>query len=292
MSIKSKVKKLTSECWNIGFIENNLDSVMAGDPIKVRWLCHDYKDRWFADPFILDVNEREIVVLAEEYYKPISRGRISRLSIDKSTMKLNSLDVILELDTHLSFPIIERTRSGVYIYPESGESNQLAIFKYDDNQRKCEKAGVLIHEALADSVMLKLDSGTYLFTTPISNPNGNRLRIFSKDKNTNQFNNFEEVEFKENIARMAGDFFFYNDKLYRPAQECNYQYGHAISIQNVRKEDGLWHFEEVRRIYSEHPFLNIGSHTFNIYKGVIVTDALGFDRMWIRKILKILGIIH
>ena len=40
-----------------------------------------------------------------------------------------------------------------------------------------------------------------------------------------------------------------------------------------------------------HPKLNVGMHTFNMYKGVIVTDALGFDNMWIRNILRALRLI-
>lgn len=44
MSIKQIVRKRTSERWNIGFIENDLNSILCGDEIKVSWLIHDYKD--------------------------------------------------------------------------------------------------------------------------------------------------------------------------------------------------------------------------------------------------------
>ena len=91
--------------------------------------------------------------------------------------------------------------------------------------------------------------------------------------------------------------------MYRPAQECNIQYGHAVSLQKVtcggksvldmqELDCGTLKFKEVRRMFSNHPKLNVGMHTFNMYKGVIVTDALGFDNMWIRNSLSKFGIIH
>ena len=62
--------------------------------------------------------------------------------------------------------------------------------------------------------------------------------------------------------------------------------GHAVSLQQVTRENGKLSFNEVRRLYSVHPSLNVGMHTFNMYKGVFVTDALGFHNMWIRKFLR------
>ena len=88
---------------------------------------------------------------------------------------------------------------------------------------------------------------------------------------------------------MSGAFFYYNNKLIRPTQECNLQYGHAVTLQETNIKN--FSFKELRRIYSTHPTLNVGSHTFNSYKNIIVTDTLGFDRMWIRKILKRFNLI-
>ena len=97
--------------------------------------------------------------------------------------------------------------------------------------------------------------------------------------------------FDENIARMAGDFIEYDGRLYRPTQECNVQYGHAVTLQEVKLVGDHMYFDEIRRMYSTHPKLNVGMHTFNMYKGVIVTDALGFNNMWIRRILKVFNFI-
>ncbi len=90
---------ILSQKYNIGFINGDIHSVMNGESIKVNWLLHSYKDRWFADPFILDISENDIFVLVEEWYDPIQRGRISKLTIDKRTFILKDIKVLLENET-------------------------------------------------------------------------------------------------------------------------------------------------------------------------------------------------
>ena len=103
--------------YNIGFVEENVDDVINGKPITVNWLKHSYKDRWFADPFILDVTDDEFVVLVEEWYDPIQRGRISKLIVDRNTYELKSLKVMIDEGFHMSFPAITRKPDGIYIQP-------------------------------------------------------------------------------------------------------------------------------------------------------------------------------
>jgi len=292
MSIKSFLKNLSSERWNIGFIDNSLQGIFDGESITVKWIKHSYNDRWFADPFILSADESHIIVLCEEFYKSKGLGRISRLCVDRKTMELQSLDVILELDTHLSFPNIQREDGKIYIYPENGKSGKLSRYIYDDDSKKCILESVLVNDALADSSILKYKEKVYLFATPSSNGNGNVLRIYEKDEDNYTFSKYIEYPFEERIARMAGAFFTIGGRVYRPTQECNVQYGHAVTLQEVTLQDGQWYFKEVRRLYSVHPKLNVGMHTFNVYNDLVVTDALGFDNAWIRKVLKFFKIIN
>lgn len=291
MNIKEFIKQYSAETWDIGFIQNSLDEILQGNEIEVRWMKHKLKDSWFADPFIMDIDDKEIHVLAEEFYKPINRGRIARLIIDRNTLELKHKDVVLEQPTHLSFPAIIRQDGKIYIYPENGESKELNLYQYIPESNECIKVETILSEAVADAVITEIDDKKYLFCTKQPNPNGNVLNVYQKDS-SGLFQPREEHTFEEHVARMAGDFFTYNGKLYRPTQECNIQYGHAVTLQEVTEENGKFHFQEVRRMYSVHPRLTVGMHTFNMYKGLIVTDALGFQNMWIRKILKLFGIIR
>ena len=148
----------------------------------------------------------------------------------------------------------------------------------------------MLDEAVADAVIATIYDKEILFCTKQPCPNGNALFMYCKDKSDN-FVEKEKYVFDENVARMAGDVFVHNGVLYRPTQECNVQYGHAVTLQKVMQQDGKLLFKEIRRMGPVHPKLNVGMHTFNMYKGVIVTDALGFDNMWIRNILRALRLI-
>jgi len=264
--------------YNIGFIDGDLQSVLDGEPIKINWLKHHYKDRWFADPFILEVTNNEIVVLVEEWYDPIQRGRISKLIIDKKTYDLKSLKVMLDDGTHMSFPAIERQGNDVYIHPENCVSGKLENFKYDEENDRFVKVGVLCDEPLTDSCTTDLFGRRYLFSTKLPDANGKDLGIYVWDALSGKYLFQTVYHFKDNISRMAGNFFVYKDKIYRPGQVCIKSYGDAVSLQEVNHKNGKWIFKELRRIYSPHPYLNLGFHTFNTYKDLIVVDAVGYRK--------------
>lgn len=290
MNIKTIIKSISKEFWNIGFIQNDLESILNGDVLQIKWLEHSCKKCWFADPFILNVTDDEIRLLVEEFCEPIQRGRISRLVINRKTYRLKKKDVVLENSTHLSFPAIIRKDGNIYIYPENGESGELNLYQYVPQTNKCIKVKSILSEPVADAIIGHVEGKEYLFCTKQPNPNGNILSVYQKNA-AEVFVHFADYPFEECVARMAGDFFEFEGKLYRPTQECNVQYGHAVTLQEVTHESGKFAFREVRRMYSAHPTLTVGMHTFNMYKGVIVTDALGFKNMWIRKILKGVGVL-
>lgn len=292
MSIKNVIKSLSDERWNIGFLKNDIQGVLSGEPIEVDWVKHHCRNSWFADPFIFDVTDSQIVVLVEEWYKPIKRGRISKLTIDRETMTLVDKKVILQLETHLSFPAIKRNGHDIYIYPENSESGSLSLYQYDDQRQTCTKINIICDESVADAISTDRFGGRKLFATKQPSPNGNTLYIYNWDAQQQKYVESDKIVFEENIARMAGDFFEYEGITYRPTQECNVQYGHAVTIQQVNFNNDKFGFTEIRRMHSVHPQLNVGMHTFNMYKGVIVTDALGFDRPWIRTFLSHVGLLH
>lgn len=306
MNLREAIKRFSDERWNVGFLENSLESVMQGEAIKVNWVRHKCRSSWFADPFILDVTDDEIVLLVEEFYKPIHRGRISKLRIDRHENKLTSIDVVLQLPTHLSFPVLIRRNSdfgrkldalwgdaeGAYVYlmPENGASGMLSVYKYWPDENRIARQDSVLDAAVEDAIPMTIDSETYLFCTPRSNPNGNVLEVY-KWNERGIFVPFAHYKFDENVARMAGMFYRYDGRLIRPTQECNVQYGHAVTLQEVGRSDSGFSFTELRRMYSANPKLDVGSHTFNMYKDVIVTDALGFDNMWLRRLLHRLHVL-
>jgi hypothetical protein len=127
-----------------------------------------------------------------------------------------------------------------------------------------------------------------MFSTKLPDANGKELGIYKWDDELKKYIIQEYYHFNDNISRMAGNFFKYKGKIYRPAQVCIKSYGDAVSIQEVNYKDGSWDFKEIRRIYSPHPDLDLGFHTFNIFRNTIVVDAIGYRRAYLCHILRTL----
>lgn len=273
-------KYATCNKWNIGFINDSVDAVLDPNcPVTIHWMKHKEKKSWFADPFILDVDDAHIYVLVEEFYYPIERGRISKLTINRSTYLLEKVDVILELPTHLSFPAIIRKDKKTYIYPENSDSGKLALYEFDAISNKCVLSKILCERPLTDAIVTDLLGENQIISTELPSPNKNILSIYQNGKKIKEF------AFSENVARNAGDWFMCNGKIYRPAQDCTKTYGGAVILQEISKKGNReLTFKNVRRLVSDNAIYNQGFHTFNHYQGLIVVDAKGFRYPLLNKI--------
>lgn len=276
MKIKDLYKKLTRGSWAIGFVVNGLEGVFSDSPQYI-WVYDPHKnERWFADPFILDVMDDYIILLAEEMRYAVHKGRIAKLTINRHTMAIEKMDIILEEDTHLSFPNLLRDGENIYVYPENYEGGGLNLYKLVDDATRLEKVKELCHEPLTDAVMTDIFVEPQIFSTKMPNPNGNELFIYTLDQSLSVTTS-ESVWFEDNHARMAGQFFEYKGKIYRPAQDCNETYGGAVIIESVEKKGNQYEFQSVKRLTSQHPHLRVGMHTLNEYKGCVVIDVRGYE---------------
>ena len=202
MNLVSKLYRyLTRDCWEIGFVEGGLDAIMSNDTVIINWVKHNNKSGWFADPFILDVTDSEIIVLVEEYCYRTDKGHIAELVIDKQTYLLKEKSVILELETHLSFPAIYKKGNQVFIYPESWFSGALSIYEYQGRGQRLKFIKTICDEPMADGIITNHTGNKMLFSTK----ENNKLRVY--DYNGNKFTYLKDIEFEEATARNAGDFF-------------------------------------------------------------------------------------
>ena len=280
MNLKRLYQKTQESIWKIGFIYNSIDEILEGKPLQFRYVPV-LDDRWWADPFILDVTDQEIILLVEEYQYKRKRGTIAKLVLDKETLQVKSDKEILVLDTHLSFPAILR-KNDIYVYPENSKGNGLRIYRFDQEKNKLVDGEIVSNDPLTDAIYTELLGGPMIISTKEPNPNENVLSIYvpqDKDKGVvgNKYQLKEEFVFDEKIARNAGDWFENNGKIYRPAQECNVEYGHSTYIQEVfRDKNGKLLFKNIRKLCSNDKEYQRGLHTFNMYKGLTVIDIKGY----------------
>ena len=272
--IKRAYMKFTVQEWNVGFISEDLDDIIGGAPLKMRICRHNYRDRWFADPFILDVNDKYIYLLVEELYNKWGKGRITKLTIERNSNRIVLVEPILQLNSHLSFPAILRTGDSIFIYPENAKGYGLALYSYDHRLNDVEFVKVISSKPLADAVITEILGEKEIFATEIPTHNGNTLNQYSIGDS--ELSLKRQHIFSSNIARNAGDWFSLNGTTYRPAQDCNNCYGEAVILQRVTKNNGKLEFSDVRRIKSTSWKYSTGCHTFNHYKGITVVDVHGY----------------
>ena len=285
------IKRLLSLClrqrWEIGFVVGGIDAVMSGKPFDVNWINHNYQDRWFADPWILEVTDKQIILLAEEFRYSKCVGRVARLTISRRDYRLVDMTIVLEKDTHLSFPAILRKEGHIYVYPENGYSGVFTIYEYLDGKL------VPVHEygkmPLADAVMTDMFGKTKLYATHLPLPNGKELYVYEYNEKEQVFERSNVLSFNKEVARMAGDFFKYHGTIYRPAQDCITRYGNAIIIQEMNTMGEV--VTDVKRIVSPHYKYKEGCHTLNSYNGITVIDVNGYVHpllaksvLWLREL--------
>lgn len=282
--MKKIYKQLVRQKWQIGFILGGYGAVLNDAKLNIIWVKSPYKDRWFADPFILDVTSNEIILLVEEFPYSTMKGLISKLTISRQTYEIVERKTILELDTHLSFPNIYRLGDKIYIYPENCRSGKLDIYEYNKNNDSLSFVQTICNDVVWDSCITEYFGKPLLFT---ARKNDYFLDIYSWDNEKGLFTNPNSIEFNSKTARMAGQLFQYGGEIYYPSQNCTSSYGQAVDIRKIKYDslNNRFDFEFVKEITSTHATLREGLHTLNEYKGIVVVDVIGYEHPVIGKFL-------
>jgi hypothetical protein len=270
------INAIYSQNWNIGFTNDTPEEVIHKKKIsKIIWLKHPYKDRWFADPFVVKEDDKEIVVFVEELVIASPKGYLTELHVDRISYKLLSRYVLLELDTHLSFPAFYYIGNELYVYPENGASGHLDLYKYDVFSHSLVYVKEIVSEALVDAIMVQKD-GCYLMFATRSESAQHGVYLFESNQIDGPYCLKEESCFDEGVSRSrsAGKCFDINGVLYRPVQDCAIRYGGGV---NIMKVDLTHNVEDLYMSISPNSWrYNLGMHTLNFGESVCVVDGYGY----------------
>lgn len=283
---------LRSDMWNLGFVTDDVADVIKSNHLNIQWMKHDYKDRWFADPYLLEVTDTKIVVLVEEFCYKIRKGRIAKLVVSRPDYVLQDMKIILEQPTHLSFPVIYEKGGQVYVMPENSKGGGINIYRYNAESERLDLVHEVGHLPLTDATIVKFHSGEeYVFSTKLPNPNGNELEIYPFDGESMKMDekSLARIRFSSNIARNAGNAFYVGKQMYRPAQDCNQCYGNGLNIQQVDRVGDTIELTTVAEFHSDNPNYGLGYHTFNMKNGLIVIDGHRYRFPRMVKLLHILS---
>lgn len=281
MILKYIKEKLLHYSWDLAFGQYSDDIIKNGlSSSNIKVIKNPYKNKWFADPFILEETESSLVLLVEEFDYKINRGRIAKLTINKRLQIIENCKIILDFPTHLSFPALYRIEGDIWVHPENSQSGASYIYKYDSEHESFVERKLVINKPLADAIIIKSGECYLMYGTEDPNPNNDELHIYQADTFTGPYVEVAIEKLYSNFARMAGGIIQYNGKNIRPAQDCNGAYGRAVLFVNENKVIGK---------IIPHSIKYAGVHTFNTNGKTYIIDLKRYDfpyLYWLKEKIK------
>lgn len=242
---------------------------------NVKWVDTSTFDSegWFADPFILSIEDNYIYILAEEYVYREKKGRLVKMTIDRKKNMAIAVNPILSISTHLSFPLIFKENNVTYVLPENCQSGALTIYEYDPIQSQLINPTIIINKPLLDSQIVKIENDYFIFA--VENIEGwweetRTLRIYRSKQLLGPYEEIQTIRNKKNEERGAGSI----DHMIRPAQCCEGRYGRETILYKLFFDGSLFSEQEIGRILpnEQHKYGAV-LHTFNTMDSLIVIDG-------------------
>jgi folate-dependent phosphoribosylglycinamide formyltransferase PurN len=238
------------------------------------------RDRFWADPFIVEKNNKYFIFLEELLYKE-NKGKISVMEIDEKG-EYTAPTTILEKDYHLSYPFIFEDNDKMFMIPETAGNKTIELYECKDFPLKWELSKILFENISAvDSTILKHNNKYWLFCNVKENEGASSLdELFLYYSDTLESNNWTSHSSNPIIsdvrqARPAGRIFEENGKLYRPSQNCGKDYGYGMKINEIIELTETTYIE--KNVQSINPNWDkdlLCTHTLNNVNKLTVIDAL------------------
>ena len=268
-------KRFTIQTYNIGIVDASvLDNGLLRN--KIKWLKHSYKDRFFADPFLWDVDNEFYYILVEELCFFEEYGKISLLKVDKKNFSLVSKKIIIKEPYHLSFPFCIEGEE--FIIPESIGGKVCKKYHVSKYHHTIVDTMVIANEGIVDPILFSNHDVNWLLGGKKNDPSG-ELYIFKKDIKADNYVCSDEVcnpvISDRSHARNAGRIFSFRGKLIRPAQDCTQRYGYGIKLMEINRIDnGDYEETEYLVLNGEgNPPFDETLHTFNYYNDFALVDG-------------------
>lgn len=237
------------------------------------------KDRFWADPFIIERNNKYYVYLEELIFSE-NKGTICLMEIDQEG-NYTTPQIILEKNYHLSYPFIIEDDNDLYMIPETAQNNTIELYKCTAFPDKWELVKILMDNVYAvDSTILKKDGKYWLFCNIKENKGASsfdELFLFYSDTLVSDEwvpHPMNPIVSDVKSARPAGNLFMENDRLFRPAQNCSKRYGYGMKIKEIiTLNENNYKEIEVQSIYPNWEKNALGTHTFNCSGRLTIMDA-------------------
>jgi hypothetical protein len=235
------------------------------------------RDRIWADPFPIERNGRYFVFF-EEMPLASGKGHIAMLEIERGGRWKPPVRV-LERDYHLSYPFLLEHAGELYMIPETAENRTVELWRCVDFPLRWKLEKPLLEGVrLVDATFLRRNERWWMFANaaPPGWSLNDELHLYHADDllGTWQPHLRNPVKSDVRCARPAGNLYWRNGALYRPAQICAPDYGTGLSINRVLRLTPHDYAErQVERVLPAAREGLLGIHTVNRAGELTVIDA-------------------
>lgn len=238
-----------------------------------RWI-ESPKDRFYADPFLLEEDGRTWVFF-EDFDYETERGRISCAEVKEAG--IGDPVPVLERPYHLSYPCIFRDAGALYMIPESGSNATVELYRCIRFPDLWEAEKELFKGKAVDTTVW-MEDGLYWFFVTLQEPRGfgTQLWLFHASTLTGEWTRHPANPISTDVrtSRGGGAIFRDNGKLYRPSQDCSKHYGYSITFNEIVILNRFEYREEPRAtIYPEWAQGLVGTHTYSRAGEVEIIDG-------------------
>jgi hypothetical protein len=252
---------------------------------KSKWFLNPPVDCFWADPFPIE-NDGRVWILLEELPFATQRGHLAAVELFADG-SYGEAQTIMMPESHLSYPFIFAWQGELYLLPEAGESREVTLWRCEQFPDRWTKAATLLtHVCFTDATLIEHEGLWWLFLT-IGEPDGiclqDELHLYYANSPLGPWTSHIENPVKSDArnSRPAGNLFYQNGVLYRPAQDCATRYGKAVVLNRIDQLD--------TEAFSETPVARIDAgwrkgclctHTLSRSKNYWAVDGLHLLPRW------------
>ena len=232
-------------------------------------------DRFWADPFPVEVDGRCFVFVEEWLYRR-NKGRIAVLELEGETV--SEAGIVLETSHHLSHPFLFHWQDQLYMIPESCRNRSVELYRCLSFPLRWERDRVLLDGLRGvDATLEEVDRTWWMFLNVGKRgiSNHDELHLYDADSPLGPWREHARNPVKSDVrsSRFAGRLIRNDGELLRPAQDCTPRYGSAICLHPILELSPDRYAEEpVARLEAGAILDAVRTHTLNDCRGIRFID--------------------
>jgi hypothetical protein len=228
---------------------------------------------YFADPFIFEESENNVVLFVERYSRIRRIGSIIRLELifkEDQIVRIIRKKLIQE-KYHLSFPCIYKLDNRLFIVPETASTNSLFLYEISDDGTEVLNKKKIAIGLFVDPIFFKKSGELFLmWYDGITNNDGKSVYCPIDRFPINSDLDIKDVQ-EFSMYRNAGRVIYTN---YKPSQAIKGSYGKGLFLENMNSFEAIGNYwNDIKYIeFMKFEYLFENSHHVDILGSTIVFD--------------------